>query len=68
MTVGEKAEYLLEFYRVGKSVKVSAIDPVTTTEVHIVGPVSAGREELSRVAVRKLKYVLRKAANKKENK
>lgn len=67
MTVDEKAEYLLEFYRVGNSVKVSAIDPVTTTEVHIVGPANVGRAELSRVAVRKLKYVLRKAESKKKN-
>ena len=55
-------EYLIEFRRVGNSVKVSAIDPLTTQEVSIVGPANVGQEELSRVAVRKLKYVLAKKA------
>ena len=53
-------EYLLEFRRVGNSVKVSAIDPITAEEVSIVGPANIGQEELSRVAVRKLKYVMKK--------
>ncbi len=64
MTDGEAepGEYLIEFHRIGVSVKVSAIDPVTNTEVSIVGPATAGREELSRVAVQKLKYVMAKRA------
>ncbi|USG60092.1 hypothetical protein NBZ79_13000 [Sneathiella marina] len=53
-------EYIVEFEQHGASVKVSAIDPVTMTEVSIVGPSSAGQEELSRAAVQKLLFVLNK--------
>jgi len=52
--------YIVEFEQHGASVKVSAIDPVTMTEVSIVGPSSAGQEELSRAAVQKLLFVLNK--------
>lgn len=52
--------YIVEFRRLGNSVKVSAIDPDTGTEVSIVGPANASRSELSRNAVNKLKYVLNK--------
>ncbi len=58
----ERAEYLIEFHQVGAFVKVSAIDPVTGTEVSITGPANAGEAILSRNAVNKLKYVLRKNA------
>lgn len=54
--------YIIEFYQVGKQTKVSAIDPVTGKEVSIVGDSKTSEEELSRVAVRKLEYVLRKQA------
>ncbi len=50
--------YLIEFHRVGHAVKVSAVDPASMVEVSIVGAPSAGEEELTRVAVRKLQYVL----------
>lgn len=49
---------LFEFIRKGNAVKVSAIDPVTGTEVSIVGDPRVGTEALKRVAVRKLEYVL----------
>lgn len=49
---------LIEFVPQGDYVKVSAVDPVTKTEVSIVGDPSAGEEALKRVAVRKLEYVL----------
>lgn len=52
--------YLIEFQRVGLYVKASAIDPVTNTEVSIVGDARASREELTRVVVRKLEYVIKK--------
>lgn len=51
---------LLEFQRVGALVKVSAIDPVTNTEVVVQGPASASQEQLSRTAIAKLRYVLAK--------
>ena len=56
----EGGEFLLEFRRIGNAVKVSAIDPVTGTEVSITGPASIGEAELSLNACNKLRYVLRK--------
>ena len=57
-------EVLFEFRRVGSYVKVSAVDPVTYTEVHIMGPVGAGKEQLERVAMRKLRHVIDRQAPK----
>ena len=58
MDDADKSGFLIEYQVIGNSVKVSAIDPATLTEVSIVGPVSAGEEELARNAVNKLKFVL----------
>jgi hypothetical protein len=52
--------YIIEYYQLGTSVKVSAIDPVTLKEVSIVGDARAGNDELAKLAVRKLKYILGK--------
>jgi len=57
----DERKVLLEFMPVGNVMRVSAIDPDTNTEVVIQGPLSAGRESLSRTAIAKLKYVLGKA-------
>lgn len=57
---GAEGAFLLEFRRVGNAVKVSAIDPVTGTEVSISGPADIGEAELSLNACNKLRYVLRK--------
>lgn len=51
---------LFEFIRHGNSVKVSAIDPETGTEVAMVGDPRTGIETLKREATRKLIYVLSK--------
>ena len=56
----DKAEIYLEFAVQGGLVKATAIDAATGTEVSIFGPVSAPREALSRNAVAKLAYVLKK--------
>jgi Domain of unknown function (DUF6898) len=53
-------EYIIEFQQQGTSVKVLAIDTATMTEVSIIGPSSAGQEELQRLAVQKLQFVLNK--------
>lgn len=53
-------DYLFEFVRIGNSVKVSAIDPVTGLEAAIIGPASAGENILSRQAMAKLKYIMGK--------
>ena len=42
-----KGKYIIEFYQIGNSVKVSAI-----------GPASLSQEELSQNAIRKLEYIL----------
>jgi len=53
-------EYLVEFIVQGAYVRVAAIDPDTGTEAIAVGAASASKEELRRLAVRKLEYVLAK--------
>ena len=53
-------EVLFEFRRVGRYVKVSAIDPVTAIEVSMVGDPQRGEATLKRAATRKLKYVIMK--------
>ncbi len=58
----ELDEVIFEFYQVGNSVKVSAVDPASLVEVSIVGPATAPRAQLERTALRKLKYVLAKRA------
>lgn len=51
-------QVILEFHQVGSYVKVSAVDPVTLTEVSIVGNPAAGEAALRRAAIRKLEYVM----------
>ncbi|MFT6558822.1 MULTISPECIES: DUF6898 family protein [Sneathiella] len=58
----DQGEYIIEFVPIGNSVKVSAMDPVSLTEVSIVGPVTASKLELQQTAVKKLLYVMRKAS------
>ena len=53
-------EVLFEFIRVGNSVKVSAFDIQTLTEVSIVGHPRASTERLKRLALQRLDYVLAK--------
>lgn len=56
--MAEGREVIFEFVRIGHAVKVSAIDPVTGTEVSIVGDPTVGEAALKRLAARKLDYVL----------
>jgi ABC-type Zn2+ transport system substrate-binding protein/surface adhesin len=60
----ELSEVLFEMHPVGNAVKVSAIDPVTNTEVCVVGSAHASNYTLKMNALRKLKAVLRKRAAK----
>jgi len=53
-------EVLFELRRVGKSVRVVALDPITKTEVTMIAPSDAGREEIKRIAANKLAYVIAK--------
>ena len=52
--------YIIEFTQIGGSIKVTAIDPRTMTEVSIVGGTQYSQEFLGRQAVKKLEYVLTK--------
>ncbi|MCH7942918.1 MAG: hypothetical protein IIB67_06780 [Proteobacteria bacterium] len=53
-------DIIIEFTRIGSSVKVSAMDPVSLTEVSIVGPANASEEILKHNVLRKLEYALAK--------
>ncbi|GAA4252207.1 hypothetical protein GCM10022293_26220 [Azospirillum formosense] len=56
---------LFEFQRVGSYLKVMAIDPVTATEVSVVGPATGSLELLKRTAISKLQFVLKRDAAKR---
>jgi hypothetical protein len=58
-----RPHYLIEFHHIGAYVKVSVIDPVTNTEASIVGDARASEAALTRLAVRKMDYVLKKKQN-----
>jgi hypothetical protein len=55
-------DVIFEFYRVGNSVKVSAVDTETATEVSVVGPATASEATLKQNALRKLEFVLARRA------
>ncbi len=66
MPGGKGSDIYIEFVVQGNVVKATAIDPVTGTEVSVVGPAAASaREALKATAARKLAYVLRKDAGDK---
>jgi len=58
--------YIVEFIAMGGSVKVSAVDPETGVEAAIVGSAQASQQELTRLAVRKLEYILNKRGRPEE--
>ena len=51
-------QIIIEFRRIGNSVRVAAVDTETGREAVIVGPASAGEAVLSRVARQKLLRLL----------
>lgn len=53
-------EAFVEFRRIGSALKVIAVDPATGIEVSIVGDPRLSQQELARLAVQKLRYVLTK--------
>jgi hypothetical protein len=60
----EIGEVLFEIRVVGNAVKVSALEPVSNTEVCVVGSVYTSPYSLKMNALRKLKAVLRRNAAK----
>lgn len=51
---------LLEMMQVGNSLKVSAVDEATGTEISFVAPLNASRVDIERLAASKLRYVMAK--------
>ena len=58
--MAENGDIIIEYRQLGNSVRVSAMDTKTLTEVTIVGPADAGEETLKRNVLRKLEYVMAK--------
>jgi hypothetical protein len=56
----EQRVVYFEHIVLGGSVKVTAIDSVTAVEVSIVGPASAAKHDLERLALRKLEARLKR--------
>ncbi len=56
-------EVLIEYRRVGKMLRVIAIDPITRTEVIMIAPADTTKKAIKRHAARKLAYVLGKKQN-----
>lgn len=54
-------DYIIEFTSIGGSVKVTAVDPATMTEVSIIGGANYSQEFLIRQVVKKLEFVLAKS-------
>lgn len=61
------SEVLFEFHHVGSYVRVIAIDARTNTEITMVGDPSVGERVLKNTAMRKLKYVIAKNYNKRND-
>jgi hypothetical protein len=57
---GAHQEYIIEYYRQGRYIRVSAVDPISYREVSIVGDPATPQAQLARLAVQKLEYVLEK--------
>lgn len=53
-------EVLFEIRRLGKNLRVIAIDPETKTEVVMIAPINATKNQIKKNAARKLAYVIAK--------
>ena len=56
-------EVLLELQRVGNALRVTALDPITGTEIVMVADPRQSVETIKRLAARKLAYVIEKNRN-----
>lgn len=61
----DEREIIIETIKVGNYVKVSAIEPVTKTEVCIVCPNNTSEFQQIKLVLQKLRYVLRETKKKK---
>ncbi|MEZ5691876.1 MAG: hypothetical protein R3D71_09475 [Rickettsiales bacterium] len=55
-----KNDYIIEYIKIGNSVKVTAFDPKTLKEVSIIGAVGTDKKQLAELAIRKLIYMIDK--------
>jgi hypothetical protein len=53
-------EVIFEYVHVGNSVRVTAVDAVTGTEIVLQAPANLSAGDMQRLALRKLDYVLKK--------
>ena len=60
-------EVLFQFIPQGNYVKVIAVDPITNTEIIMVGDRRSGKQTLERIAIQKLRYVIEKNLNNRTN-
>jgi hypothetical protein len=58
--MAQEREVIFEFFRVGTSVRVTAIDAESGTEAVMVGDPMAGEATLKRLARQKLDYIMAK--------
>ncbi len=56
-------EIYIEFQQVGNAVKVTAVDAASGEEVSIMGPASAARTDLQKLALKKLKNKMDKSGD-----
>jgi len=61
------SEVLFQFISQGNYVKVIAVDPITNTEIIMVGDRRSGKPTLERIAIQKLRYVIEKNLKNKTN-
>jgi hypothetical protein len=64
---GPRGEIYVEYKQVGQIMKVTAIDADTGLEAVIMGPASTAQTQLQKIAVQKLKMLLKKAEGKAED-
>jgi hypothetical protein len=55
VSASEPRDVYFEFTAIGGTVKVTALDALTGTEVSIMGPTTAAQADLERLALQKLK-------------
>ena len=61
MSAAEDREVYFEFVAIGNAVKCTAIDSMSAVEVSVIGPASASRADLERLALQKLKARLKRS-------
>ncbi len=58
----QSREVIIEYVQVGNTVRVTAVDAQTGTEVVFQAPANSSQLALQRMAVQKLKYVMNKGS------